>query len=128
MLNLKYIVGKLVGKLTQYEMGYDKFKEFICSFLNIDGNKLGVNIKFNLDMKGMSDWYDILDNDSLSIFLCYTFQTPKKYHLFVFVCDKVKGHSAFRSSKESVKDNRSAKFGDEYLEFFGDAKVHVGFV
>ena len=64
-------------------MGYDKFKEFICSFLKIDGNKLGVNLKFNIDIKEMSDLYDIVDNDSLSIFLCYAFENPKKYHLFV---------------------------------------------
>ena len=34
-------------------MNYDKFKEFIRSFLKIDGHKLGVNLKFNHDMKEM---------------------------------------------------------------------------
>ena len=49
---------------------------------------------------------------------------PKKYQLFVSISDKVDGLSSFRSSKESVKDNQLAKFGDEDLEFFGDDKVH----
>ena len=81
-------------------------------------------MKFNPDMQEMFDWYDIVDNDSLSIFLCYTFENSKKYHLFVSVYAKVEGHSSFRSSKESVKDNQSTKFGDEYLEFFSYEEVN----
>ena len=89
-LNLKYIGGKLVGKLTQFEMGYDMFKEFICSFLKIDGNKMGVNMNFNPDIQEISNWYDILDDDSSSIFFCYTFKNPNKYHLFVSIYERLK--------------------------------------
>ena len=72
----------------------------------------------------MSDWYDIVDDDSLSIFLCYAFENPKKYHIFVLVYAKSEGHSSFRGSKESVKDNQTTKIGDEYLEFFGYKEVN----
>ena len=92
--------------------------------MKIDGNKLGVNLKFNHDMKEISEWYDIVDDDSLSIFLCYAFENPKKYHLFILVHEKVEGPSSFRSSKESAEDNQSAKFGAEYLKSFGDDEVH----
>ena len=105
-------------------MGYDKFVEFIFSFLKIDGSKLEVNMKFNPDMKEMTDWYDIVDDDILSIFFCYAIQDPKKYHLFVLVSEKVDGYLSFRSNKESVKDNHATNFGDNYLDFFGDKEVH----
>ncbi|KAL5560035.1 hypothetical protein UlMin_036246 [Ulmus minor] len=111
--NLQYVGGKLVGKLTKSEMGYENFKDFISSFLKIDCKKLVVDMKFNLDMQEMSYWYDIVDDDSLSIFLCYTFENPKKYHLFILVYAKSEEHSSFRSSKESVKDTQSTEFGDE---------------
>ena len=66
-----------------------------------------------------------MDDDSLSIFLCYAIENPKKYHLFILVYAKVEGHSSFRSSKESIKDTQSTKFGDEYLEFFGYEEVNM---
>ncbi|KAL5561678.1 hypothetical protein UlMin_031425 [Ulmus minor] len=124
--NLQYVGGKLVGKLTKFEMGYENFKDFVSSFLKIDCKKLVVDMKFNPDMQEMSDWYDIMDDDSLFIFLCYAFENPKKYHLFVSVYAKSEGHSSFRSSKESIKDTQSTKFGDEYLEFFGYKESTVG--
>lgn len=46
-------------------------------------------MKFNHDMKVMTDWHDIVDNDSLSIFLCYVVQDPKKYHSFVSTSKKI---------------------------------------
>ncbi|KAL5580559.1 hypothetical protein UlMin_013001 [Ulmus minor] len=77
-------------------MGYEMFKDFISLFLKIDYKKLVVDMKFNSDIQEMSDWYDIVDDDSLSIFLCYAFENPKKYHLFVSVYAKDEGHSSFR--------------------------------
>ena len=94
----------MVGKLTKSEMGYENFKDFVSSFLKIDCEKMVVDMKFNPDMQEMSDWYDIVGDDSLSIFLCYAFENPKKYNLFVSIYAKSEGHSSFRSSKESVKD------------------------
>ena len=122
--NLQNFGGKLVEKLTKSEMGYEIFKDFVSSFLKIDCKKLVVDMKFNPYMQEMSDWYNIVDDDSLSIFLCYAFENPKKYHLFISVYAKAKGHSSFSSSKESVKDTQSTKFGDEYLEFFGYKEVN----
>ena len=55
-------------------MGYDMFKEFICSFLKIEGNKLGVNMKFNHDMQEISDWYEYW-----TMIACqFTFVMPSK--------------------------------------------------
>ena len=121
---MQYVGGKLVGKLTKSKMGYEMFKDFVSSFFKIDCKKLVVDMKFNLDMQEMSDWYNIVDDDSLSIFLCYAFENPKKYHLFVSLYAKAEGHSSFRSSKESIKDTQLTKFGDEYLEFFGYEEVN----
>ena len=47
---MQYVGGKLVGKLTKSEMGYEMFKDFISSFLKIDCKKLGVDVKFKPDM------------------------------------------------------------------------------
>ena len=68
-------------------------------------------MKFNHDMEDMREWYDISDEYSLSLFLCYVVQDLKKYKLFVFVSDKFDVGSSQRSSNESVKDNGLKNFG-----------------
>ena len=105
-------------------LGNDKFVEFICSFFKIYGIKSELKMKFNPDMKKMTDWYNIVDDDSLSIFLCYIVQDLKKYHLFVSVIEKVDSHTSLRSNKELIKDNHTINFGNNYLDFFGDKEVH----
>ena len=121
---MNYIGGRSVGKVTQTEMVFARFIEFVSSFLKIDVSKSEVSIKFNPYMQQMLDWYDIVDDDSLSNFLCYAVQDPKKYHLFFSVTKKVDSHTSLRSRKESVKDNHAIKFGNNNLDFFGDEEIH----
>ena len=87
--NMNYIGGKLAGKAIESDVGYDRFVEIVGSFVKINGSRSQIIMKFDPKMEDMSEWYDIDDNDSLSLFLCYDVRNSKKYKLFVSVLDKV---------------------------------------
>ena len=66
----------------------------------------------------MLDWYDIIYEKSLSIFLCYAAQEPKKYHLYVFVSEETDDVPSLRSDKECVKGNDVKRFGENFENYF----------
>ena len=104
-------------------VGYGNFMEMVCSFLKIECNKSVLHLKFNPDMKEMSNWYDIIDDESLSIFLCYASQEPKNYHLYVSIHENTDGVPSLRSDKESVKGNDVTHDGNNFEKFFVDDEV-----
>ena len=109
--------------MTSTAVRYGNFMEMICSFLKINCNKSILHAKFNPDMKEMNDWYDIVNDESLSIFLCYAAQDPKKYHLYVSVGEKTDGVPSLQSDKESVKGNNVLYDRDNFEKFFVDDEV-----